>query len=200
MEKKKTVGYEAFEAWEVRMAHGKARGLIGKHGFTYEDLPDLEQELLLEIYLKRGTRDTWTHIEASQKTVLNRILDNRIRDIIDAIRTDKRRIQTLSKSLSQEIHASEDEGSLNYEDVLSEDRTPTRIGKKPFAEEEELRSVLSAKLANLSDSQKTICTLLMRGTSVSEAAESLGMKRTTLYRELERMRKLFYKEGLHEYL
>jgi len=200
MEKRRTVGYEAFEAWEVAMAHGKARGLVGKHGFTYEDLPDLEQELLLEIHLKRGTRDNWTHVEASQKTVLRKILDNRIRDIIDAIRTDKRRIQTLSKSLSQEILSDEDEGSLTYEDVLSEDSSPTRTGKKPSAEEDELRSVLSEQMGQLSDSQKMICKLLMRGTSVSEAAESLGMKRTTLYRELERMRKVFYKEGLHEYL
>ena len=39
---------EAFAAWEKDLAIGKAKGLIGKYGFTAEDLADIKQELLDE--------------------------------------------------------------------------------------------------------------------------------------------------------
>lgn len=199
MKKQNKVGYEAFAAWEVHMAQRKAYGLVGKYGLTREDIPDLEQELLLEIYLKRGASETWRSITASEKTVTSRILDNRIRDIIDAIKTDKRFINHHTESLSKEI-ATVDDGTLTYEDILGDDAALSRKGKRPVSHEEELRLVLSMKLGVLSSSQKKICSLLMQGFNVSEIAKSLGIRRSALYREIERMRQLFYENGLHDYL
>jgi RNA polymerase sigma-70 factor (ECF subfamily) len=200
MHKNIKIGYDAFSLWEIKMAQGKARGLIGKHGFTCDDIPDLEQELLLEIYLKRDARDNWSSIEASQKTVTSRILDNRIRDILDTLQTDKRGIHNYTESISKEIKNNNEEGTLTYEDVLGEDCSLSRRGKKPLLQEEELRFVMSMKLAKLNKSQRKICELLMNGLNISEAAKSLGIQRTTLCREIKRMRKLFYENGLHEYL
>ena len=90
MRRHNVVGYNPFQQWEVDLARGKARSLVGSYGFTYKDVPDLEQELLLHLDKKRHTRAAWTRQDASERTVMSRILDNRIRDIIEAVQTDLR--------------------------------------------------------------------------------------------------------------
>lgn len=200
MKKNIKVGYDAFASWEVRMAHGKARGLIGKYGFTHNDIPDLEQELLLAIHLKRNAMDSWSSREASQKTVTSRILDNRIRDILDTLQTDKRGGHSHTVSLSERIPNTDGDVPVTYEDVLGDDSSLSRKGRRPILHEDELRFVMSLKLERLTDSQRKICELLMNGFTISEVAKSLGIRRTTLYSEVKRMRELFYEDGLHEYL
>lgn len=201
MKKNNTVGYEAFAKSEVNLARGKARGLVGKYGFTTEDIPDLEQELLLAIHCKRDAMAKLSDTKATWRTITSRILDNHIRDIIDDLKRDKRCINTRLESLDDNLpDTGEADDSLNYADILDEDLALARRGRKPIQQEEELRLALSLKLAILSDSQRNICALLMDGFNVSEIAESLGIGRTTLCREIKRMRKLFYENGLHEYL
>lgn len=200
MEKKNKVGYEAFAAWELDLARGKAKGLVGKHGFTYEDLPDLEQELLLEIYLRRGVRESWTKITASPQTVMDRILNNRIRGIIDTVEADKRRIYIGASSLSDEVGDDESSNPLTLEDVVGDDQSLARRGRRPRSAEEELILAISRGREILNDRQQRICDLLMQGLSIVETADALGMKRTTLNDEIKRMRKLFYQQGLHDYV
>lgn len=200
MERKNKVGYEAFAAWEVDLARGKARGLVGKHGFTYEDLPDLEQELLLEIHLKRGVRESWTEVTASPQTVMDRILNNRIRGIIDSVEADKRRINIGAASLTQEVGEDDSSNPLTLEDVIGDDQSLPRRGHRPRSADEELMLAISMGRGSLNDRQQRICDLLMEGLSIVETAEALGMKRTTLNDELKRMRKLFYRQGLHDYV
>src|SRR5579862_4590075 len=92
MPKRIRVGYESFAQWEVELAKGKIRTLIGKYEFVKEDLADMEQELLLHIHRSRNVKKSWKHITASDKTILDRVLDNKIRDLIDAHQSLKRQI------------------------------------------------------------------------------------------------------------
>jgi len=200
MEKKNKVGYEAFAAWEVTLARGKAKGLVGKHGFTYEDVPDLEQELLLEIHLKRGVRESWSEITASPKTVMDRILNNRIRGIIDSVEADKRRINIRASSLSDEVGDDESSNHLALEEVIGDDHALTRRGRRSRSADDELTLAISMGRGSFNDRQQQICDLLMQGFSIVETANAMGMKRTTLNDEIKRMRKLFYQQGLQEYV
>jgi len=194
-----TAGYEEFAAWEVNLVKGKARGLSGRPGFSYADIPDIEQELLLEVHLKRNASDNWAQVNASKKTVMSRILDNRIRDLIDSATTDKRRVHTLSDSLSAEVGGTEEGSPATLEDFLGEDNV-VAYRRHPAATPQDLQIELSLRGRELSALQKRISNLLMQGLSITETAQALGMKRTTLNREIARMRSLFYKEGLESYL
>ena len=201
MSKQKIVGYAAFARWEVELARGKARGLIGSYGFSESDLGDIEQELLLQMFLKRETRESWVCIKASARTVMSRILDNRIRDIIKAIKTGKREGLLASQSLYEQLcRESDDEDALTYEDVLSEDQSILRRGRRLLTDDHDLGISLSMVLDRLTDIQKSACRLLRQGLSVTEVADQLGMKRTTLNNEIKRMQKVFYREGLGDYL
>jgi len=197
---RKAVNTAGFKHWEVKLARGKAKGLAGKHGFWEEDLPDIEQELLLKIHLSRRLVKAMATGAASPRTIISRILDNAIKDIIDAARTDRRGINTLSESIHTEVGYSEDGDPLTLLDLLGEDwkilthRQPT-VNYTP-----DLIIDLSIRVPDLCDLHSQVIKLLKEGYSVKETADSLGIKRTTLYRELGRLSKILDREGLGEYL
>lgn len=194
MPNKNRVGYEAFSKWELELAEGKAKGLVGKHGFTSGDYDDLKQDLLLQIYLKRETRKGWSEITASERTVMSRILDNRVRDIIDAAHTDKRKVQLFSDSISPQ---SKNEDADR--DVIDEE-TVFRWMKTAKGDDRDLLIDMQTTLRDLSAIQKRVCELLAQGQSISDVARNLQIKRTTLNREIGRLRKIFYKRGLKTYV
>jgi len=185
-----------FEVWELELIAGKAKGLIGSYGFTEDDLPDIEQELCLKTYLKRQTYETWQQKTASPRTVLSRILDNCIRDMIDAAMTDKRRVYLAADSLETETGKDDDAEPLTLADMLGEDGEILSHRSSIKITSQESGFALAAKLQNLTEQQQSIIKLLLSGFSKTEAAQSLGMPRTTLNREMGRIRKYFDRDEL----
>jgi len=185
-----------FEDWELELISGKAKGLIGTYGFTEDDLPDIEQELCLKTYLKRQAYEVWQQKTASPRTILSRILDNCIRDMIDAAMTDKRRVHLAADSLETETGQDDGEDPLTLADSLGEDgkilshRSPAKVPAQ------ESGFALAAKFQKLTEQQQSIIKQLLSGFSKTEAARSLSMPRTTLNREMGRIRKHFDRDEL----
>jgi transposase-like protein len=59
---------------------------------------------------------------------------------------------------------------------------------------------LESVMRDLNEVQKRVYQLLFEGQSVSDVARQLRIKRTTLNREIDRMRKIFYRRGLKAYI
>jgi DNA-directed RNA polymerase specialized sigma24 family protein len=192
---KNRVGYEAFAKWELELAEGKAKGVIGKHGFTQQDFHDLRQEMLLQVHLKRETRKRWSEITASEKTVMSRILDNRLKDIIDAIHTDKRKVHLLSDPIAEP-----DEPKSDSTSVIDEETLFKKSKEAASVSDPDLLMDLESVMRDLNEVQKRVYQLLFEGQSVSDVARQLRIKRTTLNREIDRMRKIFYRRGLKAYI
>lgn len=190
MKNKLVVGWSAFARWELELAHGKAKSLIGKYGFTKEDAEDIAQELLLVISRKRKAQKSWRKISASKETVMSRILDNRIRDLIKSLNTDKRRVCTASVSLSMEIDRPYDDETMTLEDLLGDDGM-VRKHREPFSmSEAESKFDFLTMLSSLSDIQRRIIELRMEGYNASETARILGITRSGLNRRIARIRQL----------
>lgn len=190
---------KGFTQWEVNLARGKAKGLLNRYGFTETDLPDIEQELLLEIHLKRNAASNWSKRTATDRTILSRILDNRIRKIIEAASAQKRNT-SITDSLETPVGRTHDGEEIIMADLLGEDRI-VRHSRVPSARHpHDLRIDLSLKTARLSSLQLRLKVLLMEGRSIAEAAKILGLPRTTLHHEVARLRELFRREGLDAYL
>lgn len=188
------VGYEAFAQWEVELAQGKAKGLIGKYGFTKNDQEDLEQELLIQIHLKRNVRSTWTEVGASERTVMSRILDNWIRDLIDGILADKRRVHIEAESLNKEISGSHEDDILRYEDLLREEEA---LGRPVLASDAfEAAQAVDFVMKSESVFERHILAYLLKGYSVQGIANELGLQRTTVRRAIARIRKRLIERGL----
>lgn len=195
---KKPFGYKAFEKWEVKMVNEKARRLIGKYGFTPSDEEDLRQKLLLHIFLKKKGGPTKVALRYSSPTA--QILDNRIRDLIEQAQAKKREGDQKSDSLYMELGETDEGEPITHKDILGEDKSMSRTGKRRHAEENEIKLILSLAFDKLTPIQRRICRLLMKHKTLEEIAQILGIKRPTLYLEFQRIRVVFNKEGLGQYI
>ncbi|MFA5161890.1 MAG: hypothetical protein WC421_06555 [Elusimicrobiales bacterium] len=188
-----------FSKWEIELAQGKAKGLVGKYGFTAADLPDIEQELLLEIHLKRNVASKWSKRTATDRTILSRILDNRIRQIIETA-SAKKRCATITDSLETPVGLNHEGEEVTFGDILGDDRIVRRSRVPSAIHPQDLRIDLSLKTGKFSSLQLRLNVLFMEGRSIAEAAQILGLPRTTLQHEVARMRELFRREGFDAYL
>jgi len=200
MSSQRKFGYKAFARWEVELVKRKAKRLIGKFGFTPEDVGDLEQELLLHIFMKKKGSRAHVRPKPPEKSIMHRMIDNRVRDIIDKAQTKKRGGHFKSESLHRELGQTAEGDSLTYEDVLTEDESLGRLGKRRLAEESEMKSAIGSAFQRLSPYQRKVCRLLMRHPTIGNVANALRLKRPTLYIELKRIREIFDEEGLSGYV
>jgi DNA-directed RNA polymerase specialized sigma24 family protein len=190
---KREISYEAFAKWELELAKGKAKGLMGRYGITSEDVIDIEQELLLHIHIKRSSTSHWEQKNATDRTILSRILDNKIRDLIESAGRQKRKIRLVMESLDQPIVAPSQEEPISMVNQLSDKDAEIDPSNG-------LRFALSSASRHLTDIQQRVLAHLAEGRNVRETALVLGMKRTTLNREIRRMRRTLYEKGLRDYV
>jgi len=185
-------GYgQLFEDWEIAVA----KNLVNEFRqmrpcLQREESEDLIQECLTHWFFVRTGYDSGR--EASKQTYMGRVLRNKLTDIVREQEADKRKISHLAVSLDGPLGDHDDSDAL--EDSIA-DRRPA-----PYLQIE-LKIDLSKVLQKLSGKQQKLCHLLgPSGFSIKEASEYLNTPRTTIYDEIERIRKIFVKEGLEEYL
>ena len=193
MSEGRDVDHEAFAKWELELAKGKAKGLMGRYGITAEDVFDIEQELLLHIHVKRAAVSSWDQRTASDRTIMSRVLDNKIRDLIESSGRQKRKVRLLMESLDQPMSVPDTEEPTPLGSQLA-DKDPHVGLAEGFA------LALSLACQHLTDMQRRVLSLLSDGHNVSETAKVLGMKRTTLNREIGRMRRTLYEKGLRDFV
>jgi RNA polymerase sigma factor (sigma-70 family) len=156
----------------------KVRKLAGYRLFPDMDEADLAQELTLRLLARLRRFDpSHPHPNAFVATVLERAADMLVRSRLAAKRD---RIP----------------GSLDAEDACEP--------SDPFSEAEEGdrdRDIdVAETLAALSPEMRALAELLMRSKNVSEAARRQGVTRSSLVRQVERLRKHLEDGGLEVYL
>ena len=185
-------GYgQLFEDWEIAVA----KNLVNEFRqmrpcLQREDSEDLVQECLTHWFFVRTGYDPGR--EASKQTYMGRVLRNKLTDIVREQEADIRKISHLTFSLNEPLGDHDDSDAL--EDSIA-DKQPA-----PYLQIE-LKIDLNKVLEKLSGKQQKLCRLLgPSGLSIKKASEHLNTPRTTIYDEIERIRKIFVKEGLEEYL
>lgn len=184
---------QPFEQWELELVNKKARRLIGIFGFTEDDTPDIAQELLLDIFLKKKgkTNHTSDH-SAIQKAVL-RIADNKLSAIIRASKRNKRAVNLHSESLHKTLDPAHKIEEVNYESIL--DDVFTGSGSQTGSADQ--KTAIAIATRKLTARQQLVCRGTMEGKSVQEIAIELGVHRATVYGELKVIKVVFQREGLH---
>jgi RNA polymerase sigma-70 factor (ECF subfamily) len=129
---------------------------------------------------------------ASERTFLNRITRNKIADLIKFKRRNKRKVFYLSESLD----AMEETHSVNAKEkaLMDEEQVISKIT------EESLPEVLAKVTTNLSFRQKQICRYLSEGMNQKQVGEKMNMPKSTLQDEMKRIREVFKRAGLEEFL
>lgn len=185
-----------FQDWEIAVATKLVNEFQGKWKcLEREDFDDLLQECLTHWFFAKDDYDPAR--EASQKTFMGWIIRNKLTDLVRERESDKRKIAHLTVSLDKPL--GENENSPTLIDKIDE-VTVTNAPPNTFLEIQ-LKIDLSKALQKLTPQQKELCHLLgEKGLTVKEVSEYLKTPRSTLYDELKRIRTIFMKEGLEDYL
>lgn len=185
-----------FEDWEIAVAKKLVEEFRRRWKcLCREDFEDLLQECLTHWYF---AKDEYDHkLGASQTTFMRRITQNKLMDLVRKQEADKRKMAYLAVSLDEPLADDEDDHTLI--DKIDESAA-TDIPQDHFLEIH-LKVDLSEALQKLTPQQKKLCHLLgERGLTVKETSEYLKTPRSTIYDELKRIRKIFMKEGLQDYV
>ena len=175
----------------------KARRLVGTVGFTTSDVQDLEQELRLDLMKRLHKFDP---DRGSYNTFVARIIDHKIQNIIRHRKQEIRDFRRESYSINGSIEPS-DGNSTKFSDLISQDDAEIRRGTRRRSRRDQAQLHLDVSLVvnKIPADLQQVAQLLSEKT-VTETAKALGIPRTTLYGNIERLRQIFKNNGLNEYL
>ena len=166
----------------------KARQLVGKAGYTPDDLKDIEQDLIRDLLERLPKFDP---AKASINTFADRVVGRRICNLLRDRQADMRDYRREAFSLNAEIDT--DEGSTERHEFISQDEVDLRTGRYDRTEVERAcrQMDLAAVLDGLTPELRRVAEMLMTQ-SVAEVARELGIARGTFRdRYLARLREAF---------
>ena len=163
----------------------------GSKGLAQEGFEDLLQESLMHWFFVKDKFDPAR--EVTQKTFMKRVIKNKLLNILEEKFAKKRQVQLKSISLNGLLEEGESGTFEKFLGVESETR-------KTMADQD-LSQALQKAFYKMSSRQKELCRLLgEEGLNVSEASKRMSIPRSTLQEEIKRIREVFRKEGLQNYL
>ena len=181
-----------FESWEIAVAkrlindYRKAWSCLGREGFD-----DLLQECLVHWLDVRDGYDSGR--DASKQTFMAKVIKNKLGNIIEKSTAEKRK--TIYESISLDTPLSDDEDAPTLKDKIPDTKST------PRQTDIDLKIGLSRAYQKLTPQQQKLCKLLGEdGLSMTEASKEMKKHRRHLYREIARIRAVFEKEGLKDYL
>jgi RNA polymerase sigma-70 factor (ECF subfamily) len=181
-----------FESWELAIA----KRVIGDYRKEWkclerEGFDDLLQECLMHWLDVRDSYDAGR--DASRQTFMAKVIKNKLGNIIEKSTAEKRK--TIYESISLDEPLSDEEESLTLRDKVAD------TNDVPPHTRSELKIELSRAFQKLTPQQQKLCRLLgEEGLNVTEASREMKKHRRHLYREIARIREVFEKEGLKDYL
>jgi len=150
---------------------------------------DLAQECLLHWWLQRP-RYTPSR-GASLETFLRRVVKAKLLDLERGARAEKRGSGRQADSLDRPLNEEEPDANTLGDTVADAADTEG---------EATLRVSLEAARSRLSPRQRQLLEGLLEEYPMTHLSQRLGVPRATLYDELERIRRIFRDEGLHQFL
>ena len=155
------------EKWKVELIERRARRL----GFKDHEIPDLEQEIVLELLEFRFKEGP-----ASESTLVTRIIDLQLFKILRSRKRDLRR--------------------ANYEKAPVELLTDRSYFSMSEVTRTNLRLDIEAAMAGLSPEEEKICKALRRGENQASIARTLGKSRSRICEMVQGLRARLQRWGL----
>lgn len=194
MEEPKGIGYEGFAKWERDLARIKAKKKASVLNRTAIDWEDLEQEFLIQIWLRRQFYQTEHQSHSSLSTFINRVLENRFMDILRSEKMDKRIIHEEMDSLQREFET--DEGmTVTLQEKLADESLP-----EPQDPNADLQKTFEQAIGALTQLQKDIYRRIQAGQNLQTISKELRLPWTSVKRKVVRMRQVLYDAGLSDFV
>jgi RNA polymerase sigma-70 factor (ECF subfamily) len=196
-DKRETLKQGGLTDGALKLVKYKARQLVGKAGYTQDDIADIEQDPIVDL-LERLPRFDPT--KATYTTFLFCVVDRAVCNMLRHRRAEKRAPWREAGSLNDEIGTGGDE-PVQRLTAISQDEHDLRTGKhaRPAEERNHLRIDMSAALDGLSPELRQAAELLQH-TSVRQTARAMGVSESAFRkRHLVQLRKHFKARGMDDY-
>jgi len=182
--------------YAARIIRHKAKQLIGTAGFTRLDREDLEQEMMLDLLMRLPKFDP---NKSTHKTFVARVVERKVSNLIRHRTQEMRDYRRETYSLNEPIDDG-DGGTIERSQTIA-DQHDRRPGRHRRSDQEAVELVLDvqAMLMRLPADLRRLCELLKSG-SIADAVREMDIPRTTLNYRVKKLRKLFEKAGLRDYL
>ncbi len=183
-----------FEDWEI----GVAKNVIERFRKEWrcieqEDFDDLMQECLTCWLFAKDNFDA--SAGANFRTFMSRVINKKLLRVARGLTRDKRNVA--NKSVSFDDRISDEEDAPTFLENLSEDE---KLSSNLHISAE-LKFDISRTVQKLTPQQRELCRLLgEEGLNIKQASEALKIPRGTLYEDIKRIKAIFQKENLNEYL
>lgn len=170
---------------EIELARAIVASFVSTRSRLHEEREDLLQECLEHWLRQRGRYDAGRG--ATRSTFTRRVLQHHLRDLEDGRRAAKRGGGQPPDSFDEPNEV----GSSLY-DVTG--------AKQDTAEEATLNLALTRARHRLTPDERRLVDALGQGHAMTEIPHLTGRARSSLYRDLARIREVFKDEGLDEFL
>lgn len=182
----------------IRQAESAIRAVVGKlnetSGVRKADSDDVAQILRIHVAGKASEHDP---ARSSLKTFIERIVQNKVRDILEGQRAGCRDSRKEAHSLDEEAITTDGEDGT-FADTINIGDALRRAGLLPWPDDEGLIIDVKLVLEDLSDVDRLTCDVLAATKSLREAANDLGIHVETLRQRLAKIRAQFVARGITE--
>jgi RNA polymerase sigma factor (sigma-70 family) len=177
-----------------RLINKKANDLVGSAGINASDVDDVKQELWLHVL---SSIQKYDGDKASAFTFIRQIIDRRANNILRDLLREKRSRKREEYSLEEGVLDGDGRATFRKNTISSTKGSlyPPRLNEYELVE---LSSDVADVIARLPEEQRKICQLLKTGT-VARAAKILGIPRTSVHVQINKIRTVFERHGLEEY-
>jgi RNA polymerase sigma-70 factor (ECF subfamily) len=181
-----------------KLVKRKARQIVGKTGYTLDDVDDIQQELVLDLLEQLPHYDPDL---ASYNTFVVRVVDRKVCKMLRHRRMEKRDYRRETGSVYDQMYTGGDQAMQRIE-AITEKEHDRRLGisRMPQEERSHLEIDVRMLLEDLPPDLRRAAELL-KTMSVNQAADEIGIPRSTFYLNyLEPLRDIFQSEAMDGYL
>lgn len=181
-----------------KLVKRKARQLVGKTGYTLDDVDDIQQELVLDLLEQLPQYDPDL---ASYKTFVVRVVDRKVCKMLRHRRMEKRDYRRETGSIYDQMYTGGDQAMQQIE-VITEKEHDRRLGISSMSQVERSHLEIDVRtlLEYLPPDLRRVAELLQT-MSPNQAAEHLNLSHTTFYRNyLVPLREILQSKDMDGYL
>lgn len=188
-----------FDDFALDMINIKATQLVGKAGFTLDDIEDIKQAMTLDL-LKRLKK--YDPAKSNFKLFVTCVIDRRGQNLIRHRESEMRDHRREDCSLNESVLTADNEEPVERLTTVDQDDQDIRTGKyhRPAEERMQMQLDVETVLAGLPADLRRVA-LMLQTKPVAEVARELGIPRRTFRQTyVAQLRQAFSATGLDLYV
>lgn len=185
--------YKGIDKYAVQIITSKAKQLVQQVGFTESDCEDLEQEMMMDLFLRLPK---YNPDRTQRNTYIARVVEHKVASIIAARKAGLRDYRLCNCSLNDRLE-DEEGSSIERMETIDQNDYLRRTGRPlhPTPELHDLTIDVRQVIEKLPPKLLALC-MRLKTESVTQISRNTGIPRGTIYESIKKLRSIFEDAGL----